>query len=417
MSIGSGNSRKGRTGLIVVFALVAVLLMPACVGASLYWSTSYGLARANVDGSEFDQQFIAAGLTGPVAESFACEDVVTDASHIYWSEPDRGSIARANLDGSEVEYDFITGLDNPCGIAADATSIYWTEFNGGTIARANLDAGQLDRDFISGIAQPCGIAVGGGYIYWTAEHSLTRLALSGGIPHRLYEDKASNGFCGVTTDAAHVYWGGFGESIGRAGLDGSHLEPSFITGIERPCGIAVLGSRIYWTRNIPPGAVQGTDLEGSHAVDMIVGQTGGDPCGIAADSLQVTPAPPPPPVLSHVISFWHSRHGAHSPVTFIRIKFPQAGSFTIQMRSALKWRVLSPAAAALTLSGPEERLLKIEPGAGSQSATALRAKLRRSGRAQIAVSIHFSAQDGTASMKRKWLLLVDRRQHRKSPPQ
>lgn len=407
LSGSSRGSNQGKAVLIAVVALVAVLLLPTCARAALYWPTSDGLARANADGSEFDRQFIPAGPAGPLAESAVCQDVVVDASHLYWSEPGRGAIGRSNLDGTGVEYDFITGLENPCGIAADATSIYWTEEKGGTIARANLDGGELDRDFIGGIAEPCGVAVGGGYIYWTAEHKLTRLALSGGIPQRLYEDKASNGLCGVATDAAHVYWGGFGESIGRAGLDGSHPEPSFITGIERPCGVAVQGPHIYWTRNIPPGAVEGTAVEGNRVAEMIIDHPGGDPCGIAADSITVTPPPPPPPVLSHVISFWHSRHAIHSSATFIRIKFPQAGSFTIRTGSAVRWRVLlSHAAPALTLSGPEERLLKIEPAAGNRSAKALREKLRRTGRAQAVVSVHFSAQDGTTSIKRKWLFLV-----------
>jgi hypothetical protein len=403
---------KGVAALSVAAALVVglVLLLPACARGALYWPTSYGLARANADGSEYKSQFISPDLAG--GEYHGCEDVVVDTSHVYWSDPARDAIARAKLDGSGVEYDFLTGLANPCGMAVDATSIYWTEERGEAIARANLDGGELNRGFIVGIPKPCGVAVGGGYIFWTSGNGLTRMPLSGGVPQRIHEGSLGDAFCGVDVDAAHVYWGGFGESIGRADLDGSHPEPSFITGIDRPCGIAVQGSRIYWTRDDVPGAVQGADLEGRHVAETIIDNIGGGICGIAADSITLTPPPPTPPGPSHVISFWHSRHGGHRPATFIRIRFPQAGSFTVRTGPAVKWRVLSNTAAALTLSGPEERLLKIWPSTGNRSATALRAKLRRTGRAQAVVNVHFLAQDGTASTKRKWLLLVDRDRRR-----
>src|SRR5215218_10503384 len=273
LRISGGYSRRLRSGcqptrlswmsagkgmaLIVAVALLAGLVLPACAGAALYWPTRYGLARANADGSEYNSQFIPPDLAGPFGDYHGCQDVVVYSSHFYWSEPARDAIARAKLDGSGVEYDFLTGLANPCGMAADATSIYWTEEGGGAISRSSLDGGELDRGFIVGIPKPCGVAVGDGYIFWTSDNDLTRMPLSGGVPQKIYEGSIGDAFCGVDVDATHVYWGGFGESIGRAELDGSHPESSFITGIDRPCGIAVEGSRIYWTRDDVPGAVQG----------------------------------------------------------------------------------------------------------------------------------------------------------------
>ena len=52
----------------------------------------------------------------------------------------------------------------------------------------------------------------------------------------------------------HVYWTGFPNSIGRAKLDGSGVDPSFITGAGYfPLGIAVDARHIYWA-NPPPSA-------------------------------------------------------------------------------------------------------------------------------------------------------------------
>jgi hypothetical protein len=43
--------------------------------------------------------------------------VAVDAGHIYWTNLTGGSIGRANLDGSEVEQNFIT-TTYPAGVAA-----------------------------------------------------------------------------------------------------------------------------------------------------------------------------------------------------------------------------------------------------------------------------------------------------------
>src|SRR4051794_22995576 len=148
---------KGQKALAMAVALIAALvLLPACAQAALYWPTSYGLSRSNTDGSEFNYQFIGPGPTGPFAEYDGCEDVSVSASYVYWSEPARGSIARANLDGSGANYDFITGLLNPCGMAVDETSIYWTEEKASRISKANLDGGELERGFIGSPTKPCG---------------------------------------------------------------------------------------------------------------------------------------------------------------------------------------------------------------------------------------------------------------------
>jgi virginiamycin B lyase len=399
--------------LVVSVVLVAVSAMVAgSARAALYWSSGGGLARSNMDGSLFDGQFVPASQSGPFFSYAGCEGVAVDASHVYWSEPGRGTIARADLNGSGADYNFISGLENPCGMALDGTSVYWAEEAGGTIGRAALDGNEVDRHFVGGIVNPCGVAVGGGYLYWTSDtdFSLYRMPLSGGIPQRIYKGGEAFELCGVTLDATHVYWGGFGNSIGRARLDGSDPEPSFITGIERPCGIALQGSRIYWTENSAPGAIQGTDLDGGHEVQTIVANPGGSPCGIAADSLTLTP-PPSPHIPRHTVSFRRVRYGNDSPVTFVRVKFSQAGSFTVRTGRAVRWRVL-PASSALTLSGPEERLLKIWPAAGNPSAKALRARLRRKGKAPVMVRVRFAAQDGAIVTGSKRLFLVDRQRRR-----
>ncbi len=49
---------------------------------------------------------------------------------------------------------------------------------------------------------------------------------------------------------AFVYWtDATSDSIGRAALDGTVKDPTFITGAQDPRGVAVNGNHIYWTNS------------------------------------------------------------------------------------------------------------------------------------------------------------------------
>ncbi|MQA76680.1 MAG: hypothetical protein GEU88_20665, partial [Solirubrobacterales bacterium] len=88
-------------------------------------------------------------------------------------------------------------------------------------------------------------------------------------------------------DAAHVYWASFsGGSIGRANLDGTGVKTSFITGAERPIGVAVDSAQVYWT-NFGTGTIGSADLDGSNINQSFITGAGG-PAGVAVDSLPAT---------------------------------------------------------------------------------------------------------------------------------
>ena len=54
---------------------------------------------------------------------------------------------------------------------------------------------------------------------------------------------------------AHVYWTNNADTtIGRANLDGTGVNQSFLSGASTPCGVAVDGAHVYWG-NIGAGTI------------------------------------------------------------------------------------------------------------------------------------------------------------------
>jgi virginiamycin B lyase len=87
----------------------------------------------------------------------------------------------------------------------------------------------------------------------------------------------------VAVDAEHIYWtNGSLSTIGRADLDGSNPNQSFITGANFPFGVAVDAEHIYWTRNVFLGTIGRADLDGSNPNQSFI--TGAsEPIGVAVD--------------------------------------------------------------------------------------------------------------------------------------
>jgi virginiamycin B lyase len=91
--------------------------------------------------------------------------------------------------------------------------------------------------------------------------------------------------CVAVPARAYVYWANAGsDSIGRANLDGSGADQSFITGATgNPVGVAVGGGHIYWTGNDTIGRA---NLDGSGVKNDFI-TVGGEPWGIAVDGAHI----------------------------------------------------------------------------------------------------------------------------------
>lgn len=124
----------------------------------IYWAnySSEAIGRANLDGTGATQSLIASPGDSP-------QGIAVDGGHVYWSayEQNGARIARANLDGSDRDLNFIPGLSNPYGIAANASNLFYVDRDLDAVSRAALDGSAVTASFIGGADAPYGVAVDG----------------------------------------------------------------------------------------------------------------------------------------------------------------------------------------------------------------------------------------------------------------
>ena len=90
----------------------------------------------------------------------------------------------------------------------------------------------------------------------------------------------------------HVYWTNHGAlnvpcettvcTIGRANLDGTGADQSFVTGATKPAGVAVYSNYVYWA-NAFAGTIGRANLDGTGVEQGFI--TGASaPAGVAVDA-------------------------------------------------------------------------------------------------------------------------------------
>ena len=128
------------------------------------------------------------------------------------------------------------------------------------------------------------------YVYWGdhgegAGSTVGRANLDGTGTDQSFIAGAS-GPCGVAVNAAHVFWANrVTGAIGRANLDGTGVNHSFITGANLPCGVAVDAGHVYWA-NTNGTTIGRANLDGTGVDPSFIAGAGG-PCGVAVDSAHV----------------------------------------------------------------------------------------------------------------------------------
>jgi streptogramin lyase len=314
----------GRRAFLAGIAtgIVAVVGMAAASAASafIYWADTQNqrIGRANNDGSGVNDSFISTGQL-PFA-------IALDSAHIYWANQNSNSIGRANIDGTGVDNSFIAGVTQPDGVAVTASSIYWSTI-GGSIGRADLNGSNKVPSFITGAVEPCGLAVDSGHLYWADIFTGTpayigRAGLDGSNKQLTYVTIPGTSFpCGVAVNSSNIFWTdpgflGGGTRIGRANTNtGSGADPSIIGEASTPCGVALDATHLYWA-NAGTNTIgrANTDATGVNQSFVVTGAN--QPCGVAVDGLSSPPVAPPAELVP-----W-SQGGGPNPLQTIVVKGP-----------------------------------------------------------------------------------------------
>ena len=140
----------------------------------------------------------------------------------------------------------------------------------------------MERDWQSG-GPTSAAAPTTGHVYWAnfdlngLPGTIGRANLNGTTVNQSFIPGATQPFGSndVTVDATHIYWADHrAGTIGRANLDGTGVDPNFITGLDTktvldpftgantPAGVAVDAGHVYWT-NTQPGAIGRANLDGT----------------------------------------------------------------------------------------------------------------------------------------------------------
>jgi len=128
------------------------------------------------------------------------------------------------------------------------------------------------------------------HIYWVnfagTNNTIGRANLDGTAVDQSFIVTGAPAACGLAVDGAHIYWADINAGkIGRANLDGTGSDPNFITGAGSPCGVAVDSAHVYWG-NGSGNAVGRADLDGTGANPSFI-PGGNDPSGVAVDGAHV----------------------------------------------------------------------------------------------------------------------------------
>ncbi len=258
--------RRPRKFLMALLsaALVAVGLglgatHPAQADAPMvYWTDSNQgkIQRAELDGS--GQETWLANLTLPQA-------IATDGSYLYWTETGAAYRAPISEPSSATQIADFGIADRSWGIAVNSTHVYWTESWSATgrLMRAQLD-GSSPQAILSGLDSPDGITLNSTHVFIAerGDETIVRAELDGSNPVDLITLTSPADVDSVMVDSTYVYWTdenyvdpntGY---LGRALLDGSSVNPTFITATGGPVGLFLHNATdLYWTvyRNNGPG--------------------------------------------------------------------------------------------------------------------------------------------------------------------
>ena len=198
-------------------------------------------------------------------------------AELLWSNLS-GTIGMGDQDGGHVVRDLLDVGNSLSDVAVDGNQVYWTH-GSGQVGRAEISGSRLihvNSRFLAGPGFAAGIAVAGEFIYWGNSQGIGRAELNGSHVDADFIHDASIEGDSLTISGDHLYWTDNCDTIIRGQLNGSHAASHidriaqitpYIGGLSdgNVCDanqVAVSGSYLYWAGDALIGRLK---LSGSHA--------------------------------------------------------------------------------------------------------------------------------------------------------
>lgn len=353
--------RPPRIALLATAAALVAGMSGSALGADyIYWSAddpmgggaASSIGRANLDGS--------GAASTVVADAGRLVGLAASGTHVYWTRNDAGSssavLGRAALDGSSANSSFATigaGATVETGLGITSSQAFFIMGNSRNIGRIDLDGGNLNPSAITFPGQRTpnlSLALAGSSLYWLsgsgpADIGASSLDGSGATESRVQGGTGAGTAAGQTVAAtsSHVYWSNRnGNAIGRANLDGTGVDPTFISGggIANPVALAVTPTHIYWTnhgtRTIGRATLAGGDINPTfittgaavgRVLQTLAISSAAQPVPSPTPAPVPVPTPTPTPTATTTATPTQTTLGSSTRVV-VRVQLSSAGRYT-----------------------------------------------------------------------------------------
>jgi hypothetical protein len=284
----------------------------------------------------------------------------------------------------------------------------------GAIGRANLDGTGVEPNFIGGISSPAGgLAVDGSHVYWTSYDPANPFIVlyHGPLPTRIGRANLNGtgveeSFIstlptqyGVAVDAAHIWWTneaprGTGQTpsaasvledeIRRAALDGTGAEVVIPTDQFPSCGgLAIGDTHVYWAQ---AGSIGRARLDGSRGTGELIAARPN--CGgVAVDAL----GPPP----SNEFSFGKAKNDVERGSAELTVRVAGPGALKLAKTGQVK-------GVSIWADHAGKVKLAVKPRGAAKE------RLRETGKAKVAAEVAYTPDGGTAAAATTKVALVRR---------
>jgi len=203
-------------------------------------------------------------------------DLAVDATHLYWTATEDGTLMRWPVDGSSAPEALITDAQLPTGVALDDAAIYYVETGAGGVERLDKVTG-VTSSLAVGQAFPVFLAVDEAHVYWAnnqdgrVRSSLLDVLSPG---ETLASGMSAPLKLAVTDEFLFVLNASIeGESVPgslmRISLGSGELVP-VTSGSNLLGGLAVVGDMLYFSEGSPRYSLKRRPVDLSREAETII---------------------------------------------------------------------------------------------------------------------------------------------------